>query len=366
MGLAKEIAPGRWQLHHDAEAILRAMGERGDIVRTMQRALGRERRELSIWDSQSIAGPVTGRVAAKGLADELTDRPYVVIDGLDGRAHYARLRPNTPLTELPVGAISEVGPMHDRAADRTIAAVAADGWYRPERHLAQLHANGRQVADPQAIVEGHVRRLEALRRAGVVERLSDDLWRVPSDLVERGKAYDRARSGNVRVQLHSHLRIDQQIRAVGATWLDRQLVGGNGTTQTTQGFGATVGQALQAREAFLVEQGLGARRGSGVVLRRDLLLILEARDLDSASRSIAKQTGLVPRRVADGAPVSGVYRRSIMLASGRFAMLDDGLGFSLVPWRPVIETRLGQSISAIVRGDSVSWHFGRSRGLGIG
>jgi hypothetical protein len=69
--------------------------------------------------------------------------------------------------------------------------------------------------------------------------------------------------------------------------------------------------------------------------------------------------------VPDGASASGVYRRSIQLASGRFAMLDDGLGFSLVPWRPVIEKRLGQSLSAAVRGDRVAWRFGRELGPSI-
>ena len=42
-----------------------------------------------------------------------------------------------------------------------------------------------------------------------------------------------------------------------------------------------------------------------------------------------------------------------MLASGRYAMLDDGMGFSLVPWKPVIEQRLGQRIAATVRGGGV-------------
>ncbi len=37
-------------------------------------------------------------------------------------------------------------------------------------------------------------------------------------------------------------------------------------------------------------------------------------------------------------------------------MLDDGNGFSLVPWRPVVEQRLGQQVSAIVRG--VIGHLG--------
>ncbi|MNH47004.1 hypothetical protein D3C79_1100460 [compost metagenome] len=55
-----------------------------------------------------------------------------------------------------------------------------------------------------------------------------------------------------------------------------------------------------------------------------------------------------------------------MLASGRFAMLADGIGFSLVPWKPVIEQRLGQQLAATVRGTSVSWDIGRQREKGIG
>ena len=54
-----------------------------------------------------------------------------------------------------------------------------------------------------------------------------------------------------------------------------------------------------------------------------------------------------------------------MLASGRYAMLDDGMGFSLVPWKPVIEQRLGQQLAATVRGAGVSWEIGRQRGFGI-
>ena len=67
--------------------------------------------------------------------------------------------------------------------------------------------------------------------------------------------------------------------------------------------------------------------------------------------------------MADGQRVVGIYRRSVMLASGRYAMLDDGKGFSPVPWRPVIEQRLGQQIAATVRGGSISWELGRQRSL---
>src|SRR3546814_3494970 len=39
MGLADEMQPGTWAVHADAEKTLRALGERGDIIRTIQRAM---------------------------------------------------------------------------------------------------------------------------------------------------------------------------------------------------------------------------------------------------------------------------------------------------------------------------------------
>jgi hypothetical protein len=35
------------------------------------------------------------------------------------------------------------------------------------------------------VIDAHVRRLEALRRAGIVERMTDGVWRVPTDLPEQ-------------------------------------------------------------------------------------------------------------------------------------------------------------------------------------
>lgn len=92
---------------------------------------------------------------------------------------------------------------------------------------------------------------------------------------------------------------------------------------------------------------------------------MRGREIDAVAKKIAGETGLQHHVVQDGERISGIYRRSVMLASGRFAMLDDGLGFSLVPWRPVLEKHLGQSVAGIARGNSVSWMFGRQRGMGV-
>lgn len=107
------------------------------------------------------------------------------------------------------------------------------------------------------------------------------------------------------------------------------------------------------------EEGFAERRDQRVILARNLLAKLRDRDVEATAKTIAAETGLTYRPLSDGTPASGVYRRSVLLASGRFAMLDDGLGFSLVPWRPVLQKRIGQTVAAIVRGDNISWQFGR-------
>ena len=366
LGLTSEPQPGVWAIHADAEQTLRAMGERGDILRTMQRALRGEPCELVVSEPGENGRTVVGRVAAKGLADELYEKGYLIIEGTDGKAHYVALPPKTELEQYPTGAVVEVGASAGaRASDRTIAALATDGLYRTEDHLRVAQAEAAPNRDPHDVVAAHVRRLEALRRAGVVERLTEGVWRVPADLPEQGRRHDAQRlGGGVAVELRSHLPVEQQTRAIGATWLDRQLIAG-GKDLGERGFGSAAREALRQRADFLVERGLAERHGQRVILARNLLSTLRERDIATAAKSIARETGLTYRPVVDGERVSGVYRRNILLASGRFAMLEDGMGFSLVPWKPVIEPRLGQTIIAIMRGTSASWEIGRRLGLSV-
>jgi type IV secretory pathway VirD2 relaxase len=90
LGLADEVQPGTWAVHADAEKTLRALGERGDIIRTMQRAMSGKPRELAVFEPGDDGRTIVGRVAAKGLADELHDRGYLVIDGWTARPTTSR------------------------------------------------------------------------------------------------------------------------------------------------------------------------------------------------------------------------------------------------------------------------------------
>lgn len=360
MGLASEPRAGVWVVHVEAEPTLRAMGERGDIIRTMQRAMSGQQRELAAFQPGGDGRAIIGRVVGKGLADELYDKGYLIVDGTDGKAHYIALPPRSELEQYPTGAVVEVkGAADVRAADRNIAALAVDGVYRTDHHLAAVQGRATPDRNPHEVVAAHVRRLEALRRAGIVERVADGVWHVPADLTDRGRRHDAQRLGGaVAVELKSQLPIERQARVIGATWLDQQLIGG-GKGLGDLGFGAEVKDALRERADFLAEQGLAEHRGQRVMLARNLLATLRGRELSKAGHDIATETGLKHRPVVDGQRVAGIYRRSVMLASGRYAMLDDGMGFSLVPWKPVIEQRLGQQIAAMVRGGGVSWEIGR-------
>ena len=48
-------------------------------------------------------------------------------------------------------------------------------------------------------------------------------------------------------------------------------------------------------------------------------------------------------------------------------MIEDGLGFSLVPWHSVLDQRIGRHITGIMRGDGgIEWDLGRKIALGLG
>lgn len=364
MALAKRIDANRWQLSPGMEQALAAMGKRSDILRSMHRAMKGEQREL-VTDP-SADSHVIGRIAAKGLDDELHDRPYLVVDGIDGRAHYLKLPAGADLAGLPIGGILEAKPpAQERAVDRSILAAARDGIYTAASHQAQLAQAGDR--DPQATSEVHVRRLEALCRSGYVERVADGVWAVPADLLQKARQHDAQKVAGHSIELRSHLSVEQQIKAMGATWLDRGLVadGAKGLQPTGQGFGAQVREAMDQRVDFLAGQGLAERWGQRIILARNLLATLRDRELASVGQNLQQQIGKAWHPVQDGQRVSGVYRQSIQLASGHFAILDDGMGFHLVPWKPVIEQRLGLQVSAIVRGQSVTWQLGHRRGIGI-
>ncbi len=291
LGLAEPVGAARWTLKPGLEPALRDLGIRGDIIKTMHRAMTGAGREPDVTGfalhGDEPADPVLGRLVGRGLHDELKGTAYAIVEGVDGRTHHLR--------------------------------------------FSDLDMTG--DAKPGAIVEA--------------------------------RAYEDS-SGRYRLSLatRSDLSIDAQVPESGATWLDLQLLAKESAIGGS-GFGAEVRDAMDRRVDHLVEEGLARRQGQRVNFIRDLLNTLRRQELDDAVARLSAETGLAHRPSAEGEHVAGAYRQRVTLASGRFAMIDDGLGFQLVPWRPALEQKLGQHVSGTLTPGGVDWDLGLKRGLGI-
>jgi len=164
----------------------------------------------------------------------------------------------------------------------------------------------------------------------------------------------------------SDFDLARQVTAQGATWLDHRLVEREPMALAVGGFGREAREAMQARAEHLVEEGLARRQGQRIILQRDLLATLRRRELDAVGAQLLGETGLPRHQAAVGEQVSGIYRQRLTLASGRYAMINDGLGFQLVPWSREIEKKLGQHVTGTAKdGGGIEWSLGRKRDLGL-
>ena len=371
MGLAHETGTSLWQLHADMEMSLRDMGKRGDIISMMHFEMKRAHLDILHGDydifrpEEQSKKTITGRILSKGLSDELYDRYYLVIESMDGKNQYVDIGQADDIDNWACGHIIEVKARTaaPRQVDKTIATVASknSGFYSAEFH---------ETYDPNAspeFIQSHIRRLEVLRRSHVVERLTDGRWHMRDDFLENVTAYEKNNIARqpVRLKMLSTYSLDAQISAVGATWLDHTLIGASPATVGARGFGRQVKKALLERETYLVKQGLAVKIGNTIRYRQGLLLFLEQQELQKTAAAISEQSGKKYIQHRYGEKVEGVYKKHLMLISGKYALLEKQKEFTLVPWRPVLDRALGKSISGIIRGASISWDIGKQRGRGI-
>ena len=316
---------------------------------------------------------ITGHLVGKGLAgDGLGDKAYLVLDGVDARVHYIELNATLVPDEARIGAILTVGREPSaRTVDKTIAALAArNDWFYDQHQHYDIASRTARIpgGDIEGHVEAHIRRLEALRQAGVVARVDAEHWDIPQNFLERAVAHDEREGRKLVVDVRSVVALDRQVTADAMTWLDRQLVGRHRVQTASMGFGHQVEQALERRKRELIARGLATAREEGAIqYRPDLLAILQRRELDRVGQQLAsKRTdGVTYLPVGDGQIVRGIYRRAITLTSGKVAVIDNERQFMLVPWRSILERHRGREVVGIARGMGVSWQFGMRRDRGL-
>ena len=254
--------------------------------------------------------------------------------------------------------------MADGARTPDVAAFAVHGDDITDRVIGRLVERGLHdelAGTAYAIIDGADGRTHHIRFANL--DMTGDAQ--PGAIVELRAWEDRNARRRLSLATRSDLPLEAQVTAPGATWLDRELVARD-PTPTAGGFGAEIRDAMARRSEYLVAEGLARQQGNRVIFASSLIDTLRQRDLDTAASRLATETGLRHTPSGQGDYVAGIYRQRVTLASGRFAMIDDGLGFQLVPWRPALEQKLGQQVSGtMLPGGSVHWSLGRKRGLGL-
>lgn len=265
LGLAMERQTGVWEISGEAESKLKQLGGRDDIIKTMHRVvreagIDRPAGGFAVFDAGSRGSRIVGRVAGLGLSDELNDKHYLVVDGTDGRVHYA------DVGRIPPELVPEKGMI--------------------------------------VSVEGN---------------------RSESDEERR-----------VRVRILSYLPLEKLIDANGATWLDKQIVSARREVARSEHFGGEVQAALTRRRQWLISQRLGTSTVDGVFQPVPTLLAkLRDQEIRQTGVLLSKKLGLAFREIGEGEQISGIYRRSIELASGKFAIIERSREFSLIPWQAI-------------------------------
>lgn len=353
LGLAVPAGKDAWTLNPDWDASLKALGQRGDILK----ALAAKTRDaapdpfLRRFEPER-GGPerLLGLVLTSVPEDELRGLRSLVVEDFHGRRWIVDARFSETGTIPPDGAVVEISARatRTRPIDASIEAIAerSGGMYSDALHIE---------ADPRAtsaLRQGHIRRLEALRRAGLVERGGDGVFHVPRNYEGLAAQYDAARTGRVDVQVRSWISLTQQTGHSGLTWLDTEAAGIPG---------GPVAKARQARLDFLVRKGWLESGSSGA--DEALRARLRAMEWQRTTGVLSTRTGRAVIELSEGERFEGRFEKAIDLGQGRFALVGNAKSFALVPWRSELEPHRGREMTFRRTAAGVSWTIGIERGL---
>ena len=359
LDLAKRQEDGRWAIQDGWQDTLRAHGRRGDIIRSLANLKGREI-DASLLHALprdlNSAGEIMGRLAATLPGDELRNGTTTLIESLDGRVWSIEMTEQEAVQLPKPGGIVSVGrkSIEPKPADQTIAAIAErnGGVYSDELH---------EAADPSsspAFRLAHKRRLEALRRLGVVDRNADGTWTVPSNFEERALNAD-ARRQSLAINVRSWLPLEKLTERHAETWLDRI------SSADLDGTSGLLAQELRSgmatRKSWLRQQGYALDQVGR--LTGEIAAHLRSMELEAAVAMKAKELSARYIALEQVTKFSGKYAQGTDLAQGRFAIIVSDDHFTLVPASGWHMKFYGHHVSLLRSGHRIDWNLTNYRSV---
>jgi len=311
--LAERVGPTAWTLMPGWQDELRELGSRGDIIKQIHRAVSGDPNRYRIVRPGQPLEPdtpqaiVTGRVASKGLSDELKGAYFAVIESPTGVAYHVSLDARSA-EQLRPGDVVSLGTKPKepvRTVDREIAEAARA-------------SGGSYVIDARSDGAPHARRLRDLERMGLALPAAPNRWTIAANLLE--ELAKRARESPVRHRLFvckEELSFEDQVRHPGPVWLDKVPE----SSLAHSGFGAEVRGALEKRRATLLAFGIAPDDA-----HRDAKL----REMErwAVGERLAARTG---QQFIAETPDRFSGRVRLGPAGAKYAMVTDGVRFVLLP-----------------------------------
>ena len=355
LGLAERDRALSWRMKDGWQDQLKRRGRRGDIVRTLAAEFSTHDAHIRfVSDRGPDAPPITGVVKTSGPEDELRDARYLLVEDFDGRLWHVPGSAVEAAARPPRGAVVKVSRARAlaRASDKAIITLADEtgGLWSEDMHARH---------DPGSTPEYRLalkRRLEALRRAGIGERLATGEWRIEERFLERAGAYEAQRSGGAQVTVLSWLSPDAQIKRAGETWID-------GIGEKEIGSNARLRDLKSARRTWLRAQGY--LQQSEQELRNNQRSRLRALELQRSRDVIAARTNRNAAVLETGDRFAGRMERHIDLASGRMAVIGNAKEFALVPWRSALGRQIGRELTVKRTPTGLNWTMGAGRSKGL-
>jgi type IV secretory pathway VirD2 relaxase len=331
MGLAERVSSNRWSFSEGWQESLKSLGARNDIIKQIHELVrGDSSRYRIVREGEAILtwlrpeqNALVGRVAGKGLADEMKGAFYAVLEAPNGFAYHVPIDARTA-ERVREGDIVHFGTRPElavRPVDRRIAEAAqkARGVYAVD--LALDERERAQV----------VRRLGELEREGFVTKRDPNRWTVPPDLVEKLESRPRTEPARERLWIQKMpLSMEQTPGHRGPVWLDnveRDALAG-------WGFGAEVRQAIERRRETLRALGIAPEdpRRDAKLREVERMAVGEGMAARTRQQFLAKAPDRFGGRLQmgpEGAP---------------YAVVSDGTRFVLVPATRELRASSGKDV----------------------
>jgi type IV secretory pathway VirD2 relaxase len=333
LGLAERVAPVSWKLAEGWKERLRELGTRGDILKQIHDAIsGDPARYHIVRPGQALANEgqdsrvISGRVATKGLSDELKGRFFAIIETPEGAAYH-----------LPLGA-RDAEAVHP--GDIVSFTTKPEAGVRPmDRRIADIaHAHGgvyvvRQPAHGE--LHPHERRLRDLARLGLATSEAPECWKVSPNLLQELEQRRPEAPVRHRLLLHKQpLSLESQIRHPGTVWLDRVKT----ESLAPYGFGAELQRAVERRRDALRQLGVQPGDPDRIAKLRDV-------ERRAVGREIATRSG----QVFIASPPDGFRGRAQLEnspADGRpYVVVSDGSRFIVLRATPSLRAAQGKQVT---------------------